>query len=89
MRKFTTTHTVYKFDELKPEAQDKAIWQHANFEIEVYDGEVGYVKQAVDKAEANQTPWFATEILVTDSRNELIDTIKANEYEFYENGVLA
>ncbi len=53
---------LYKFDELTPEAQDKAIANHINFEVEVMDEDSPfyYLAKEMDKM---QTPWFLGEAI--------------------------
>ncbi len=75
---------VFKFEELSETAKQKAIIDHVNFEIEVMDENSPYYEVAMKM----ETPWFLTEALYFDYRNSIIETIKANEYEFYKDGEL-
>jgi hypothetical protein len=91
MRIKTTETKVYKFDELSQEAKDRAINDMIRFEIEVtpYDELSDNFKKAVDKAEEMRTPWFTGSYVYEYCLPEIIETIKANEYEFTEDGHLA
>ena len=82
---------VYKFDELTQEAQDVAINDHINFMLEVteYEQASDNFKKAIDTAEAMQTPWFAGSYVYEYCKDEVIENIKINEYEFTEDGKLA
>ncbi len=78
---------VYKFDELNEAAKQKAIMDQVNFEIFVMDENSPYYEVAMEM-EKMKTPWFLTEALYFDYRDSIIETIKANEYEFYKDGEL-
>ena len=82
---------VYKFDELTDRAKEEAISDHINFLLEVteYDQASDNFKKAIDKAEAMQTPWFTGSYVYEYCKDEVIENIKINEYEFTEDGKLA
>jgi hypothetical protein len=78
---------VYKFNELTPQAQEKAICDHINFEIEVMTQD-SYLWEYALEMERMQTPWFLGEYIYEKAKELIIETIEANEYEFTENGNL-
>ena len=82
---------VYKFDELTDRAKEEAISDHINFMLEVIQQEDASdnLKKAIDKAEAMQTPWFTGSYIYEYCKDEVIENIKINEYEFTEDGKLA
>lgn len=87
-KKVTRNYEVYTFDELSPEAQGKAIGDQIAFELEVtpYEEMSESMKKAVDKAEKMQTPWFTGEYVWDYCKDEIIENIKLNEYEFTKDG---
>lgn len=81
----------YKFDELSNDAQLKAIFDEIIFwcECRDYDNECpGTFEKAVDKAEGMQTPWFLHEYIYEYCLEEVISTIKINNYLFDTDGNL-
>ena len=89
MEKITKEYEIYHFDELSEDAQEKAISDHIDFEIEVYmDDEYSYIHDSVLEAERMQTPWFLGAIIYEDHKQDIIDNIEANEYLFFEDGEL-
>lgn len=94
MKEITRTYQIYRFDELSPEAQEKAISDHIEFEIETYGYWQGEklednpIHDSVLKSERLQTPWFLGEIIYEDNKEYIIDTIRANQYGFFEDGSL-
>ena len=80
---------VYQFDELNETAKEKAIVNQLNFEIEIGIDEDSPYYPAVVKMDKMQTPWFLAETLFFDYKETLIDTIKANEYYFLQDGTFA
>ena len=82
---------VYKFDELTDRAKEEAISDHINFMLEViqYENASDNFKKTIDKAEAMQTPWFTGSYIYEYCKDEVIENIKINEYEFTEDGKLA
>ena len=82
---------VYQFDELSDRAKEEAISDHINFMLEViqYEDASDNFKKAIDKAEAMQTPWFTGSYVYEYCKDEVIENIKINEYEFTEDGKLA
>lgn len=83
---------VYTFDELSEDAKLRAISDHIEFEIEdanVRNWEHVPYSCCADKMERLQTPWFLGQCIYDDHKEQIIDTIKANEYEFLANGKLA
>ena len=83
----TISTTVYTFDELSEEAQQKAISDHINFEIEVMDENSPYYELAL-KMEKMQTPWFLPEYIYEKAKDVIIETIRINNYEFTSEGKL-
>ena len=85
MIRYTKTFRLYEFSELNEEAREKAIADHIMFEIEVAD-EDSYIWDSIEKADKLQTPWFASEIIYEDHKDDIIETIEINEYLFFKNG---
>lgn len=83
----TIEKNIYKFSELSEEAKEKAICDHIEFEIEVMDEKSPYYEYALEM-ERMQTPWFLGQVIYERAKNAIIETIEANEYEFYEDGKL-
>lgn len=83
-------YKVYKFDELTPASKEQAINDYIKFELEtvnydkLQDGD--YLKQAIDKAEEMQTPWFTASYVYEYGKEEIIENIKLNDYNFTVNG---
>ena len=87
MKTFTKTFELYEFEELSLEAQDKAVSNHIDFEIELMDEDSLYWHCAVEM-DKMQTPWFIGSCIYEDHKEDIIETIKANEYLFFEDGEL-
>lgn len=88
MKTVTKQYKVYSFDELSEDAKNRAISDYIDFLLEttLYEDMTENLKKAVDKAESMQTPWFTGSYVFDYCKDELIETIKANEYEFTEDG---
>jgi len=84
------THKIktYEFDELSDEAQDKAIWDHIEFLLDCVDYEHGSdnYKKAIMEADRMKTPWFTGSYVYEYCKDEIIEEIKAGDYEFYKDG---
>ena len=93
MKEITKTYQVYKFNELSPKKQETAICNHIDFWLEItpYDSEHASpnFKKACDEAERMQTPWFVGEYVYDYCKDEIIEEIKLNDYDFFSNGELA
>jgi len=76
---------LYQFDELSDEAKNKALMDQVEFEIETMDENSPFYSIS-EEMERMQTPWFLGETIFHEHREELIETIKANKYEFFSNG---
>jgi hypothetical protein len=83
MRIKTTKTKVYGFEELSQKAKDKAINDHINFLMKVtqYEEASDNYKKALDKAEA--------EYIWKYCKDEILQSIEMNHYEFNENGNIA
>jgi len=91
---------IYKFNELTEEAKTVAIVQHVEFLVEIsemYYNDEGkphehfvdhFVVKAAQKAESLQTPWFFGQIILDDHKQDVIDDIEANDYDFYSDGTI-
>ena len=82
---------LYEFKELSEEAQERAISDHINFEIEVAqpgDEENCWLQDSFDEAERLHTPWFLGSIIYENHKQDIIDNIELNEYLFFEDGEL-
>ena len=90
MKEITKTYQIYTFDELSKEAKERAISDHIDCAIElfIFDDTLSYIGDSVEKAEQQQTPWFLASIIYEDHKEDVIDTIKANQYGFFEDGEL-
>ena len=84
----TKSYTVYKFDELTKDAQEKAICDFINFELKMtpYESLSEAFKRAINAAEKMQTPWFAPSYAYEYAKGEVAETLRINEYNFTENG---
>ena len=80
-------HTVfsYKFNELNKNAQEKAINAYIRFEVEIMDRASPYYYLS-EEMEKMQTPWFLVEVIYEKHKEEIIETIKINNYNFYKDG---
>jgi hypothetical protein len=88
MREVTKTYKVYSLDELSEEAREKAISDEIQFYIECvrYEDMPKIMQKAIDKAERMQTPWFTGSYIYDYCKDDIIETIKLNEFTFLENG---
>ena len=87
MKTVTKEFNLYELNELSRDAREQAIMNHINFEVEVMDKESPYYGY-VEEMERMQTPWFLHQMIYDKEKESIIDTIKANEYLFFENGEL-
>jgi hypothetical protein len=90
MKIITKKYEVYKFEELNKKAQDKAISDEIRFMVETisYEEANTNLKKAYDKAEEMMTPWFTESYIYDYCKDEIIETIKINEYAFLKDGSL-
>lgn len=79
---------VYTFDELSDEAKEQAICNHIECLMEVYQGEDDMIHDSVLEADKLQTPWFTGSIIYENHKDDVIEEIKINEYEFTVDGEL-
>ena len=88
MRTITTVTKVYSFEELSEEGKLKAISDHIDFWIEMGDMQFPSddLKRAYQEADQMQTPWFLGEMIFEYCKEEIIEEIKINEYEFTIDG---
>jgi hypothetical protein len=89
----TKVVNLYSFDELSEKAKEKAICDHIEFEIYEIgmredDEEMNPYWEYAQQMERMQTPWFLGQLIYEKAKDMIIDTIKANEYLFFENGEL-
>ena len=91
MKTITRKYKVYEFDELSEDAKNKAIDDEINFYINAipYEDMSSDMKRAVDKSESMFTPWFVGSYLLDYCKNEIIESIKLNDYTFTKEGKLA
>ena len=80
---------IYTFDELNQTAKEKAIVDMVNFEISIGIDEDSVYYPAVVRMEEMQTPWFLAETLYFDYKEYLIETIKANNYYYLQDGTFS
>jgi hypothetical protein len=89
----TKTINLYSFDELSDKAKEKAICDHIEFEISEIgarkdDEECNPYWQYAKEMERMQTPWFLGQVIYQKAKDQIIETIKANGYLFFEDGKL-
>ena len=86
MKEITKTYKVYEFDELKEEAQARAINDEINNTIEhcAYEDMTADQQRAVDKAEEMRTPWFAGSYMYEYALDEIKELCRG--YFFLEDG---
>lgn len=91
MRTITKTFNLYEFEELSEKAKEKAIDDYINSEIEmgtlIQKCQV-FFKDAIDEAERLQNPWLLQSIIDEKYKDEIINTMKINDYLFFKNGDL-
>ena len=76
---------VYRFNELSNTAKERAISDHIKFEIDIMTKDSSYYPLAV-RMEKMQTPWFLPEVIYDEHKDDIIENIKMNEYEFTADG---
>lgn len=89
MIKINEEFCIYNFEELNKDAKEKAINDHISFwmETRTYDEDnKGNFEKACDEAESMNTPWFVGEYIYDYCKDEIIQELKVNNYQFYENG---
>lgn len=79
---------LYKFNELSKQAQDKAISDHIEFEIEVMSKKSPYFYLA-EEMDRMRTPWFLAGEIYKHHFASICQTILLNEYEFTKDGKLS
>ena len=93
MRKVTKEFTVFNYDELSEEAQNRVLCDELDFYIQIRTGEVydndGRVRpehrnsnlyKAIRECEAMHTPWFIGEYIMKYCRNEIMENVRSQEY---------
>ena len=87
METVTKTYCLYKFNELRPETQEKAVCGQIEFEIKVMDPSSPFYHCA-EEMQKMQTPWFLGEAIYDEHKKDIIKIIKADENNnwFFENG---
>jgi len=97
MHRVTKNYLVYPFDELDEQGKSFAIGAHIEFEIELLNGNCfehdeeagpGWMVESIKEMEKMQTPWFLGEYIYEHYKEEIIATIKANNYLFFSDGRL-
>lgn len=90
MKTITKQYKIYNFDELAEEGKDNALTEYfvSLLECVAYEHMTTNEKRAVDKAEQMQTPWFTISYLYDYCKQDAIETIQSNEYQFLENGTI-
>lgn len=77
---------VFKFNELPENIQQVVINNEIEFYINNCNNEHdAFYKEAMEM-EANKTPWFLPELIWKRGKDFILDSIKENDYEYYENG---
>jgi hypothetical protein len=90
MKTITKKYKVYNFNELNEAAKEKAISDEIRFMVETisYEEADTNLKKAYDKAEEMLTPWFTESYIYEYCKDEIIETIKFNKYDFLKDGSL-
>ena len=80
----------FDFEELTEGAKLRAINDRISSMVECVEYEEGTenFKRAIDKAESMRTPWFVGSYIYDYCKEEIIETIKINEYLFNIEGDL-
>jgi hypothetical protein len=88
MKKMYKVFEVYKFDELNQAGQDKAISDFIDFMLECTREEDASenFKKAVRHAERLHTPWFTGSYVLDYCRDEILETMRLNDYDFLYDG---
>lgn len=88
MRKITKEYTIYEYNELSKNSQEKAIY---NYIVElVSDVDFATLKKnsnlykAIKKAEDMRTPWFTNQYVWEYCQKSILKDLKKSEY--YEDG---
>lgn len=76
---------LYRFDELDKEAQHRAIMDRIDFEIEIMSEASLFYNCAV-KMEEMKTPWFLSECIYEEHKEDIIGIIDANDCLFLKTG---
>lgn len=83
----TVKYQIFTFDELSPEAQDKAIQDHITMICETgKELDCEGFRRAVHDAERLQTPWFFESMVYDYCKDEIAEIQRVNEYEFFADG---
>ena len=76
---------AYEFDDFNDEIKEKILGDQIDFEIEVMTEDSQYYYLA-EEMERMQTPWFLAEAILEKHKDDLIETIKINEYYYDRHG---
>ena len=85
MKIVTKEYKLYELDELKPAAKEEAILAWAKFEAD-YMTEDSAFWHCAEEMDKMSTPWFLTEKILEDHREDIIEHIKSNNFLFFVNG---
>lgn len=87
MKTITKKYKVYSFDELSDKAKEKALEQEIEFWLEInYEDLPKCIKTAIDKVEKIHPHWFTGSYIYQECQKFLVDTIRANKYQYLESG---
>jgi len=75
----------YEFDDLTDDVKGIVINDAINFEIEVMSEDSPYYDCAL-KMEQMRTPWFLGSYIYENRKEDIIETLKINEYLFDDEG---
>jgi len=87
MKTITKTFNLYEFKDLNKQAQEKAIYNDINFELEAMT-EISWLYHCVIEMEKMQTPWFTSSYIYEKHKDDIIKSIEANNYLFFKDGDL-
>lgn len=90
MKKIIKEYEIYTFNELSEDAKERAIADFIDTDIEIYsnDAEDCYFYDSILEARKLQTPWFLGNIIYENHKEDIIESIRINNYGFFKNGEL-
>ena len=88
MRKITKEYTIYKYDELSENSQERAIYDYIEELLNFVDfatlNKNNNLYKAIKKAEDMLTPWFTNQYVWEYCQKSILENLKKGEY--YEDG---
>lgn len=88
MRKITKEYTIYEYNELSEDSQEKAIYDYIEELLNFVDfatlNKNSNLYKAIKKAEDMLTPWFTNQYVWEYCQKSILKDLKKSEY--YEDG---